>query len=245
MKIIRGAAAVTYARELNIFFEIDDFFLADAEGEIREERTSVADIYMLLKEQTGHSYDPAEIVPGQPVFDFLINRYGDGWIYVPQEGMDPAAEEQAALRMFRRLLGEPEAASLIDAKGLFWKYGARTSFGKTGLDSTDNLTLLYHAAVRLAEKGLLESVTDADPLPEGTAPSYGRRRFTLPPDISVTLEGALCEQCRARSGASPLKLHTECARRLSRVLSGATASAERQRPKRPYRAKQRGRPDGE
>jgi hypothetical protein len=217
MKEIRGAAAVRYAREWNIFFDIDEGFLAEAEEEMRERRTSIADIYALVGEQTGLSYDAAEIVPGKPIFDFLVNRYGDGWIYIAQEGKYPEAEERVALRMFRRLLGEPAPVSLIDAKGLYGRY-SRTRFGDTGFPRDADLNLLFHAALRLAEKGVLEYVEDERPLTATETASYGGRRFGLPPDVEVSFVNVACERCRRELGKTPARLHGECARRLKRAL---------------------------
>jgi hypothetical protein len=221
MKEIRGAAAVRYARELNIFFNIDVEFLAQAEEEMREERISVAYVYGLIREQTGLPYDPAEIVPGRPIFDFLINRYGDGWIYVALEGKSPEVEERVALRMFRRLLEEPEPVSLIDAKGLYGRY-SRTRFGDTGFPRDADLNLLFHAALRLAEKGALDCVEDEEPLPATGTASYGRRLFGLPPDVEVSFVNVACERCRRELSKTPVRLHGECARRLKRVM-GKTA----------------------
>lgn len=221
MKEIRGAAAVRYAREANIFFDIDEEFLAEAEEGIRERRTSMADIDELIEEQTGLPYDPAEIVLGKPIFDFLINRYGDGWIYVAQEGKDPEAEERVALRMFRRLLGEEEPVSLIDVKGLYGRY-SRTRFGDTGFPRDADLNLLFHAALRLAAKGALECVADEGPLPTEEGASYGGRRFGLPPNVEVSLENVLCDRCRREAGNASVSLHVECARRLGRVLRKTT-----------------------
>jgi hypothetical protein len=220
MKEIRGAAAVGYAREWNIFFNIDVDFLAEAEEEMREEPTSVAYIYGLIRERTGLPYDPAEIVPGKPIFDFLINRYGDRWIYVAREGKSPEAEEGVALRMFRRLLGE-EPVSLIDAKGLYGRY-SRTRFGDTGFPRGADLNLLFHAALRLVGKGLLKCVEDEKPLPTTEAVSYGGRRFGLPPDVEVSLANVVCDRCRGELSRSSVRLHAECARRLRRALGKTT-----------------------
>ncbi|MDT5268324.1 MAG: hypothetical protein QOH49_510 [Acidobacteriota bacterium] len=224
MKEIRGAAAVGYAREWNIFFNIEVDFLAEAEEEMREEPTSVAYIYGLIRERTGLPYDPAEIVPGKPIFDFLINRYGDGWIYVAREGKNPEAEESVALRMFRRLLGEEEPLFLIDAKELYARY-SRTRFGDTGFPRGADLNLLFHAALRLTGKGALECVEDEKPLPTTEAVSYGGRRFGLPPDVEVSLSNVMCNRCRGDLSKSSMSLHAECARRLRRAL-GKTASLQ-------------------
>lgn len=224
MKEIRGAAAVRYAREMNIYFDIDEDFLAGAEEEMREQRTSMSDVDELIRERTGYSYNPAEIVPGKPIFDFLINRYGDGWIYVALEGKAPEAEEKVALRMYRRLLGEPDAISLIDVKGLYQRY-SQTRFGDTGFPRDADLNLLFHAALRLAGKGMLERVEDEEPLPASETVSYGRRRFGLPPDVEVPLANVLCERCRRECRNASMRLHAECARRLRRVLGKITARA--------------------
>lgn len=226
VKEIRGAAAVRYARELNIFFDIDDAFLTEAEEGMTESPTSMADIYRLVEEQTGCDWDPAEIVPARPIFDFLINRYGDGWIYVAQEGKDPEAEERVALRMFRRLL-KKEPIYLIDAKGLYVRY-SRTRFGDTGFPRDADLNLLYHAALRLAGKGVLEYVEDEGPPPAAETAGYGRRLFGLPPDVQVSLVDAVCDRCQLELVKPSARLHGECVRRLRRGL-GKT-------PPRPARA---------
>ena len=225
MKVIRGAEAVRYSREMGIHFDIDEEFLARAEGKLRGGRTSMADVDELIEERTGLRYDPTEIVPGMVIFDFLINRYGDRWIYVAREGRDPVAEERIALRLFRRLLGEKEPAPVSDVKELFGRY-ARTRFGDTGFPRQADLNLLFHAALRLAEKGTLKSVEDTDPLPAGQAASYGRRRFIVPADLEVSLVNVLCAKCLAGRGANSIKLHRECARRLRKVLAGAAAPSD-------------------
>jgi hypothetical protein len=224
MKEIRGVEAVRYSRELNIFFDIDEDFLAKAEGKLRGSRASMADADELIEEQTGRSFDPAQIVPGKEAFDFLINRYGDGWIYVAQEGKDPEAVERIALRLFRRLLDEQELGSACDVKDLFRRYG-RTRFGDTGFPRHADLNLLFHAALRLVEKGILESVADDDPLPAGQTPSYGRRRFVVTPDIDVSLVNVLCERCLRARSTNSMSLHHACAQRLKKALTKATASA--------------------
>jgi hypothetical protein len=222
MKEIRGVEAVRYSRELNIFFDIDEDFLTKAEGKLRGSRTSMADVDELIEEQTGRSFDPAEIVPGKEAFDFLINRYGDGWIYIAQEGKDPEAVERIALRLFRRRLDEQEYGSACDVKELLGRYG-RTRFGDTGFPREADLNLLFHAALRLVEKGILESVTDDDPLPDGQSPSYGRRRFVVTPDVEVSLVNVLCERCLGARSTDSMRLHRVCAQRLKKALTKATA----------------------
>jgi hypothetical protein len=227
MKEIRGAAAVTYARVFNIFFDIDMDFLAEAEEEMGGRQTSYVDLYELIEERTGISYRPAEIIPGNIVFDFLINRYGDGWIFVAQEGKDPDKEEMLALRMFRRLLDEPKPVFLADAKELYQRRYYRARFGNTkftGFPQYADLNLLFHAALRLAGKGMLEVVEDEDPLQAGETASYGRRRFGILPDVEVSIVNVLCDRCRRECGQTSLSLHHECARRLSQVLRKAASS---------------------
>jgi hypothetical protein len=224
MEEIRGAAAVRYARELNIFFNIDERFLADAEGEMSGRRTSIVDFYEFLREQTGIPFNPAEIVPGKETFDFLINRHGDGWIYVAREGKDPEAEEKQALRLFHRLLEEREPAALIDVRYLHRRY-RRVRFDDTnftGFPHDARLNLLFHAALRLVGKGALEAVEDEEPLPAGQAASYGRRRFAVPRNVQVSLVNVLCERCRRESVQTSMSLHGECARRLKQALRNAT-----------------------
>lgn len=223
MKEIRGAAAVQYARQLSIYFDIDLRFLADTEEEMTGRRTSIVDIYVLIKERTGLPYNPAEIVPGKEIFDFLINRYGDRWIYVAQEGKDPEAEEKQALRLFHRRLEERKPAGLIDVKHLHRRY-SRPRFDDpnfTGFPHDARLNLLFHAALRLVEKGMLASVEDEEPLPTGVTASYGRRRFGALPDVEASMVNALCERCLKECGQTSMSLHRECARRLRQVLRKA------------------------
>lgn len=220
MKEIRGAAAVRYAREAGIRFDIDEGFLIEAEAALGGHRTSMVDIDRLIEERTGFPFDPAEIVPSKETFDFLVNRYGDGWIYVAVEGRDPGAEERAALRMFRRLLGEREPVAACDVKELLGRYGRRARLGDTGFPRQADLNLLFHAALRLSGRGELESVEEGEPMAEGQKISYGRRRFNIPADLEVSLAGVLCESCLRERTASTLRLHRECAHRLRKVLAG-------------------------
>lgn len=222
MKEIRGAAAIRYAEEFNIHFDIDEDFLAGAEEEMSGRPTSVVDVYELIEERTGQTYDPAEIVPGKPIFDFLINRYGDAWIYIAFEGKDPKAEEKVALRMFRRLLGERQPVYLIDVRQLLWRY-SRTRLGDTGFPRDADFNLLFHAALRLVEKGVLECTNDEESLRAAGKASYGRRRFGLTPDVEVSLADVLCDRCRRERGEVSMSLHTECARKLKLVLGKATS----------------------
>jgi hypothetical protein len=221
MKEFRGAEALRYARETGIDFDVDEDFLMEAEEAISGRRTSMADVDEVIEEQTGSSYDPAEIISGTGVFDFLINRYGDGWIYVPLEGDDPEAEETVTLRMYRRLLLEPEPISASDVKYLLVRYG-RVRLGRTGFPREADLNLLFQAALRLSGKGILVSLIDSDPPSASRTASYGRKRFAVPADLEVSLEKVMCEMCRHARGTTSLSLHRECARRLKRVLAEPT-----------------------
>lgn len=225
MKEVRGAQALRYSRETGVRFDVDDDFIRGAEGGLRGGRTPMLYVQVLVRERTGMEYEPAEILPGTEVFDFLVNRYGDGWIYVAMEGKDPAAEEGRALRLFRGLLEGPEPSPGGDVKEIFEGQERPVFFG-TGYAQDADLNLLFHAGVRLAEKGLLVEVADPDPLPAGRKAAYGRRRFLVPADVEVSLEGVLCAGCRGGSLSSILNLHRECAARLRKVLAGGGAGAK-------------------
>lgn len=218
MKELRGAEAVRYARENGIDFDVDWSFLAEAEGEMKGEKTSVADVDRLVEDRLGRGLDLADVTGGGETFDFLVNRYGDGWIYVAVEGRDPEAEEAAVLRMYRRLLEGREPVPGSDVKDLLGRYG-RPRLGDTGFQQGATLNLMFHAALRLAGRGLLESVPDEDS-PAASRPSgYGRRRFLIPADVRVSFADALCENCRREIGAARPGLHRKCARRLRKVLA--------------------------
>ncbi len=183
----------------------------------------MVDVSLLLEERLGRHFQADEIAAGGEIFDFLINRYGDEWIYVAIEGDNPEAEERVTLQMFRRLLKEPEPISGSDAKGLLEKYG-RPRFGETGFAREGSLNLLFHAALRLSKRGLLAEVRDPEPLPAGQIASYGLRSFSLIADLEVSIDGVLCESCRRERLSSFLNLHSECAKRLRKALTKATAS---------------------
>jgi hypothetical protein len=220
MKEFRGAEAVRYARENGIDFDVDWRYLAETEGEMRGEKTSIADVDRMIEDRLGRGLNLADVTGGGETFDFLVNRYGDGWIYVAVEGCDPEAEEAAALRMYRRLLEGSDPVPGSDVKSLLGRYG-RPRLGDTGFQQGTALNLMFHAALRLAEKGLLESVADEDS-PDAPRPSsYGRRRFLIPADVRVSFADALCEKCRREVGAARPGLHRECARRLRKVLAEA------------------------
>lgn len=220
MKEIRGAEAVRYAVEMGIDFDIDEDYLAEQESLISRRRAAPAYIYRLVEKKLGVEYDPADVIPGSEVLDFLNNRYGDAWAYIALEGEDPEAEEKTTLRLFHRLLEGPKPAATADVRELFRRFG-RPRLGRTGFPDEADLNLIFHAALRLVGKGALESIEDAGPLRRGRHSSYGRRRFILPPDTRVLLVGMLCEECRSRRSMTFFNLHRECARRLRRGLGQA------------------------
>lgn len=217
MKEIRGAQALQYAREAGIRFDIDEAFIREAEGEMRGEPTPMLMVVDLILESTGRKYAPREITPGDEVFDFLVNRYGDRWIYVALEGVNPAGEEARTLQLFRGLLEGPEPFPGGDVQELFGSYPPPLLY-ETGYPRSADLNLLFHAAVRLSEKGLLMSVGDREPLPMGGKQSYGRQRFFVPADVQVTLAGVLCDGCRRERLTTQLNLHPECSKRLRKAL---------------------------
>lgn len=222
MKEIRGVRALAYARENGIRFDVDQDYLAEAESHLSGRRAALVDVSLLLEERLGRHFRVDEIAAGGETFDFLINRYGDEWIYVAIEGTNPEAEERVTLQMFRRLLKEPEPVYGTDAKGLLERYG-RPRFGETGFAREASLNLLFHAALRLSGRGLLAEVRDPEPLPAGQIASYGRRSFSLMADLEVSLAGVLCASCRREHLSSFLNLHRECAKRLRKALTKATA----------------------
>lgn len=222
MKQIRGKAAVAYAEENGIDFDIDEEFIARSEGAILGGPASLADVDRLFEERLGAPYDPGDILPGEKAFDFMVARYGDGWIYVPVEGADPEGEERAALGLFRRPLKEKTPRPGGDTMGLFLKYKPRLR--RTDFPRAADLNLLFHAALRLSAKGLLLSLEDT--VVGGGVESYGNRRFFVPPDAEVALEGVLCAGCLEGRGRPTLSLHVECARRLRKAVAGMTRRRE-------------------
>jgi len=225
MKELRGAEALRYSREAGVRFDVDDDFIREAEGEFSGGPVPMLYVQELVRERAGAEYEPTEILPGTEVFDFLVNRYGDGWIYVALEGRDPEAEEGRALRLFHTLLERPNPSPGGDVKAILGRQ-RRAVFLDTGYPPDADLNLLFHACVRLARKGLLVEVEDPEPVPAGRKASYGRRRFLVPADVEVSLAGVLCAVCRRRHLSSPLSLHQECARRLRKALAGGAADAK-------------------
>lgn len=220
MKEIRGAEAIRYAREMGIHFDFDGGYLADQESLLRGRRASPVDVYLLIDEKLGYQFEVPELVPGNKAFELLVERYGDAWAYVALEGENPEHEEKVTLRLFHRLLEEPNPAATADVRELFRRFG-RPRLGRTGFPDESDVNLVFHAALRLVERGALESVEDPAPPRAGRAASYGRRRFILPPDLKVLLVGVLCEECRSGRNLTFFNLHSECARRLRKALRQA------------------------
>jgi hypothetical protein len=226
-KEIRGMEAVRYAEVQGITFDDDEDFLLRAEGARLGRPATSADLDDLFEEKLGDCYDRTNLLPGEKNFSFLVERYGDGWIYVAVEGNLPQEEEREVLRLFRCLLREEEpywGGSILD---LVTIYGSKLR--NTGFPSDASLNLLFHAALRLVEQGELEAVMDRSPLPEDGVKSYGNRRFFVPPDAEISLSGALCDRCHEEFRYSSPSLHQECAGRLRTVLGKMTGK--------PYRRK--------
>jgi hypothetical protein len=216
MKEIRGIEAVRYAEEQGIFFDADEDYMLRAESAILGRPATLNDIDNLFAEKLGTGYDPTDLFPGGENFKLLIERYGDSWVCVPLEGDHPEEEERVVLRMFRGFLKEEEPFCGGDLLDLAAEY--RPRLRNTGFPSWANSNLLFHAALRLVEKGELETVMDRKPLPKGAVQSYGNRLFFVPPDVEVSISGLLCDRCSDELGYSSLSLHRECAARLKAAL---------------------------
>lgn len=190
-----------------------------AESALLGRQSTPSDLDDLFAEKLGACYDPTDLFPGGENFELLVARYGDGWIYVPVEGDHPDEEERVLLRLFRGFLGEEEPFCGGDILDLAATYYLR--LGDTGFHKSASTNLLFHAALRLVDKGLLEAVMDPRPLPEANTKSYGNRRFYLPADVEVRLAGVLCDSCTEEFAGSSAGLHRECARRLRKTLAKA------------------------
>jgi hypothetical protein len=215
-KELRGIKAVHYTEEQGIFIDVDEDFLVRAEGERLGRRATEEDIDNLFMERLGRGYDPTDLLPGEDSFNLLLEVYGDQWIYVALEGSNPAQEERAVLRMYRQLLKERNPSCGGDLLDIAARYGPRLR--STGFPKQADTNLLFHAALRLVEQGELKAVMDRDPFPEDASPSYGKRRFFIPPDWRVSLSGALCGACHEELQSSSPHLHQECRARLRTVL---------------------------
>lgn len=219
MKEIRGTEAVRYANMNGLDFSIDEAFLVEAERQIRGGSATIEDIDSLLQRQLGEPYDPARIIDGSSIYKFLLDRYGDQWIYMPLEGNHPLDEEQAVLGLYQRLLTAKMPRGGGDISDLATE--DPPTLVDTGFPEDSHLDLLFHAALRLVEKGMLLAVPDSLPVPDDEEPNYGNTYFLLPFDYQVSLLGLLCEECRDSLNASTLNLHQECAQRLSKRLKAS------------------------
>jgi hypothetical protein len=219
--------AVRYGKREGILFNVDEEYLLRAEGELRGrgEAATPHDLEAVFYDNLGHCYDRTDLLPGGENFNFLVGRYGDGWIYVPLKGYDPEREEREALRLLRRPLKQKEPYPGGDLLDLATKYMPRLR--DTGFPHEADLNLLFHAALRLAGRGELEVVEDNIQLAPEESGSYGRRQFLLSPDVEVPLENALCDTCQAEYDASLLSLHYECAARLQKALSKVAPRSKR------------------
>jgi len=215
-KEIRGMEALRYAEEHNLIFDDDEDFLLRAEGARLGRPATANDLDYLFEENLGDCYDRTDLLPGEKNFKFLIERYGDGWIYVALEGNHPDEEEREVLRLFRGLLKEKEPDSGGNLMDLVTIYGSKLR--NTGFPSDASLNLLFHAALRLVERGELEAVMDRSSLPKDGKKSYGNRRFFVPADGKISLSGVLCDRCQDEFSYWSPSLHRECAARLRNIL---------------------------
>jgi hypothetical protein len=226
MKEICGQEAVRYAEEHGLFFSADEDYMLRTESALLGRPARLNDIDTLFEERLGVCYDPTDLFPEEAGFNLLVERYGYGWICVALEGKHPEEEERVLLGMFRGLLKEKEPSCGGDILDLATEYGPE--LGDTGFPGWATTNLLFHAALRLVNKGQLESVMDSKPPSEISTASYGNRLFFLPPDAEIGLSEVLCERCLDGIGHSPVSLHNECAERLrnalSKVITDATPS---------------------
>jgi hypothetical protein len=214
---IRGMDAVRYTEEKGVLFDIDEEFLLEAEGKLLGRTATAEDLHNLFQEKLGRRYDPTGLLPGDVDFNLLVERHGDGWVCVPLEGNHPEQEERAVLDLLRGLLAEEDPAYEGDMLNLATEYSPELT--DTGFPSWATVNLLFHAALRLVDRGVLKAVTDRNPTPEDEGNSYGNRRFFIPADMKVTLSGVLCDRCSDEMQYSSATLHRECVVRLRDVLS--------------------------
>lgn len=213
MKELRGLKAVMYAEHNGLRFLIDENLLVRKESEVQGRGVSMDEIDILIEKETGQGYEPAEILKGSPGYDFLLNRYGEQWIYMPLEGNHPQDEEAAVLGLFEALLDLENPRSGGDVLEIASQNPPKLH--DTGFSEDAEPDLVFHAARRLAQKGLLEAVT-ARPAARS---NYGNTYFFLPPDVIVP--AALCDRCRDTLNSASLKLHRKCAERLNTALGQA------------------------
>ncbi|HEX8746139.1 MAG TPA: hypothetical protein VF717_03010 [Pyrinomonadaceae bacterium] len=219
MKEIRGMEAVRYAEEQGIFFDADEDYMLRAESALLGSPATLNDIDNLFAERLGTGYDPTDLFPDGENFELLVERYGDRWIYVPLGGNHPEEEERVVMRLFRGFLKEEEPFCGGDILDLAATYNPRLR--NTGFPKGANSNLIFHAALRLVEKGELEAVWDRRPLPKAATRSYGNRRFYVEADMEISLSGVLCDSCSGEFVGSSASLHLECLRWLRKALAKA------------------------
>jgi hypothetical protein len=217
MKEIRGMDAIWYAEREGLLFNRDENYLIKAESKILGRPASLGDVEDIIDEKLGRGYGSTPHTPGGEVFNLLIERYGNDWIYIPVEGLNPKEEEDVTLRLFRQSLRKKVPSSWADIRDIATRY--KPQLGNTGFPPDADPNLLFHAALRLTEQEKLECIVDEVPMPEGESSSYGRRRFIIPPDAEVYLGTLLCSRCRDEYDNAYLILHYECAGRLRKALT--------------------------
>jgi hypothetical protein len=218
VKELRGAAAIRYAKERGLDFLIDESSLAIAEGRLQGKTVTMDDVETLFEAQLGELYDPVRIFEGTKGFHFLVDRYGDDWIYIPIEGNHPLEEEAAVLRLYGRKLNAKQPQGGGDILELASEHPPRLK--DTGFPKDADPDLLFQAALRLVEKGILKSIPDRIPRQRNVERNYGNTYFFIPPDLEIPLADVLCNHCVLQTEES-LSLHGECARRLRATLTNA------------------------
>jgi len=216
VKELRGAAAIRYAKETGLDFSIDENSLVKAESKLQGNKVTMDDVEALFEAQLGELYDPVSIFEGTKGFHFLVDRYGNDWIYVPIEGNHPLEEEAAVLRLYRRKLNDKEPQGGGDILELATEHPPRLK--DTGFPKGADPDLLFHAALRLVEKGILRSIPDRIPRQRDVVRNYGNTYFFIPPDFQVSILELLCNHCIVQVGTSSFGLHRQCARRLKTAL---------------------------
>jgi hypothetical protein len=131
---------------------------------------------------------------------------------MPLEGNHPDEEEDAVLRIYRQRLSSDSPSSGGDIADLATENPPTLS--DTGFPPDADIDLLFHAAVRLVNKGVLQSSNKSES-------NYGNTYFTLSPQVEISLNGLLCDRCQKHSSLSKLVLHTECANKLRDALTKA------------------------
>jgi len=166
---IRGQEAVAYAVSKGLFVNIDETFLIQAESSLRGYSVSMAEVEDFLDDALDEAFDPTKLVKGSKPFDVMVGRYGQGWIYVALEGNHPLREEDLLLQIFEQRIS---SFGLAGGDILDVVTGEFPNLEDSGFPKSANLNLMFHAALRLAEKERLIAVTDHT--------CYGNTYFHLP-----------------------------------------------------------------